>query len=282
MRLRPTDLLLIFLRHSRRGAGNADTHGSIDRRPGGVCRAGADRLGATAEPGSDQRDPRVVPVGLHGELLRRAARRRRGAGLPEATHGPALCALPDRGERRHAQEPGACRCRASRPAAGCGRRASRSRARRIDRARADHAPLRGHRSPATAGAKSGFGAAAAKAARRAAGRSCAEDRRHRSGAAAGVTAIAANRAWTDSAAAAARTVDDPAGLRGGTAGLLRDRAGGRRPHRRLPRRQWRVVVGGMPAGDPVGKMTGDPAIRPVRSTKSLPTCAEGIRRLTGR
>jgi hypothetical protein len=83
MRLRPTDLLLIFLRHSRRGAGNADTHGSIDRRPGGVCRVGTDRLDPIAESGSDQRDPRVVPVGFHGELLRRTARRRRGAGLPE-------------------------------------------------------------------------------------------------------------------------------------------------------------------------------------------------------
>ena len=257
MRLRPTDLLLIFLRHSRRGAGNADSHGSIDRRPGGVCRVGADRLGATAESGSDQRDPRVVPVGFHGELLRRAARRRRGAGLPEAAHGPALCALPDRGERRHAQEPGACRCRAARAcrsAAARGRRAPR--ARRIDRARADHAPLRGHCSPATAGAKSGFGAAAAKTARGAAGHSCArEDRRHRTVGAAGTTGIATNLAWTDSAAAAARTVDDPAGLRGGTAGLLRECAGGRRPRRRLPRRQWRVVVGGMPAGDPVGAVT---------------------------
>ena len=221
---------------------------------GGVCRVGTDRLDPTAESGPDQCDPRVVPVGFHGELLRRTARRRRGAGLPEAAHGPALCALPDRGERRHAQEPGACRCRASRPTAGRGRRAPR--ARRIDRARADHTPLRGRRSLATAGAKSGFGAAAAKTARGAAGHSCArEDRRHRTAGAAGTTGIATNLARTDSAAAAARPVDDPAGLRGGTAGLLRDRAGGRRPHRRLPRRQWRVVVGGMPAGDPVGAVT---------------------------
>jgi len=37
----------------------------------------------------------------------------------------------------------------------------------------------------------------------------------------------------------------------------------------------------MPAGDPVGKMTGDPAIRPVRSTKSLPCGSVETRLLAG-
>ena len=59
----------------------------------------------------------------------------------------------------------------------------------------------------------------------------------------------------------------------GAAGLLRECAGGRRPHRRLPRRQRRVALAVLPPGDPVGAVRrrgNHPLSRPSLSRRRTP------------
>ncbi len=82
--------------------------------PGPGDRAGAS---AAAFGGADQRDPRKLPLRLHGGLLGRPAGRRGGPGMPQAKPRQAVGPVQNRRERDHAR---AARCRRAGGRCTCG------------------------------------------------------------------------------------------------------------------------------------------------------------------
>lgn len=94
----------------------------------GSGHSGADaRCGAsaTADAGASQRNPRLLPLRFHGELLRRSAGRPRCSAMPGTQHRQALAGLQNGRQRGNAGARRACgRCSAARKirtlvAAGC-------------------------------------------------------------------------------------------------------------------------------------------------------------------
>jgi len=209
------------------------------------------RIGAAADAGADQRDPLQLPVGFPVELFRGAARRRRGAALPEGSHGATVTRLPYRRERRHprggahGRRPDARTCcrrgtgRTSRSGGVSRNTACCSGGATVDRDRAERPDRSCNEQEDTA-------------------RAAAQPRSRLSSACrpAGAGARGAtDLARTDPAIAAGPAADDRARLQSRNADRVRHGAGRRRPHRRLSRRARRRALARMPRRDPIGEMT---------------------------